>query len=84
MQIKTMKNFDQEGILINLYLLQCLHLSMGSNLQGRVRVGQQDGQFFYQVQLAVHCTAAVLFGFANNGPFNDQNVTQIFKARNKQ
>ena len=52
-------------------------------IQGRIWVGPQDGGFFCQAQLAVHCAAAVWFSFANNGPFYDRNVTLIFKLPNK-
>ena len=54
-----------------------------SFIQGRIWVGLQDGQFFCQAQLAVHCTAAVRFGFANDGPFYDRNVTHIFESPKK-
>ena len=78
---------------INLYLLRCLHLAtssfvavsgfgyeLGSFLQDRIWVGPQDGQFFCKAQLAVHCAAAVPFGFANDGTFHDRNVTLIFES----
>ena len=54
-----------------------------SFIQGRIWVGPQDGQFFCQAQLAMHCAAAVWFSFANDGPFNDRNVTLIFESPNK-
>ena len=54
-----------------------------SFIQGRIRVGPQDGQFYCQAQLAVRCAAAVWFNFANDGPFYDQNVTPIFVSLKK-
>ena len=32
-----------------------------SFIQGRIWVSSQDGQFFYQAQLAVHCAVAVSY-----------------------
>ena len=51
-------------------------------IQGRIWIGPQDGQFFCQAQLAVHCAAAACFSFANDGPFYDRNVTIIFDSPN--
>ena len=42
-----------------------------SFIQGRIWVGPQDGQFFCQAKLAVHCATVVWFSFANDGPFYD-------------
>ena len=54
-----------------------------SFIQSRIWIGPQHGQFFCQAQSAVHCTAAIRFGFANHGPFYDRNVTLIFDLPNK-
>ena len=53
-----------------------------SFIQGCFWVGSQEGQFFCQAQLAVHCTAAVRFSFANDGPFYDWNEI-LFEFPNK-
>ena len=54
-----------------------------SFIQSRIWVGLQDGQFFCQAQLAVHCATVVRFCFADDGPFYDRNVTLIFESPNK-
>ena len=46
-------------------------------IQGRIWVDPQDGQFFCQAQLAVHCAAAVRYSFVNDGPIYDRNVNLI-------
>ena len=54
-----------------------------SFIQGHIWVNLQDGQFFCQAQLAVHCAVAVWFSFANDAPFYDQNVTLCFESPSK-
>ena len=54
-----------------------------SFIQRCIWVGPQDSQFFYQAQLTVHSAADVRLGIANDGPYNDRNVTLIFESPNK-
>ena len=72
----------RDFIQLNLFfVVPAFGHKLRSFIQGRIWVGLQDGQFFCQAQLAVHCAAAVRFSFANDGPFNDQNVTLILESQ---
>ena len=67
---------------MNLYLLRCMHLATSSDLLFKFVSGsaRKMASFFCQAQLAARCAAAVRFGFANDGPFYDRNVTLIFES----
>ena len=72
------EGFYQGGILINLYLLRCVHLTTSSDFFSTLYlVGPLDSQFFCQAQLAVHSAAAVRLGYANGGPFYDRNTATV-------
>ena len=74
------RNFNQ---LVFVAVPAAFGHELRSFIEGRVWVGQQDGQFFCQAQLAVHCATAVRFSFANDRPFYDRNVTLTFESPNK-
>ena len=84
-QINKRKGLYQEGILISMYLLQCVYIwSQAQIFYSRVYLGQlARWPVFYQAQLTVHFAAFVWFDFANDGPFNGRNVTLILGPPNK-
>ena len=78
-KVSSGRNFNQ----LVFVAVPAFGYELRSFIQGRIWVGPQDGQFFYQAQLAVRCATAVRFSFANDRPFYDRNVTFIFESPNK-